>query len=359
MQDFWPSSGFALLTPNARGWLVPTEAYWRLFLTRPEMALVPESCPGETTLHEALSAQPLHVVSEAALLAIEDMDARDNYRHFLAFRDAVQHKGSMEAYYLDLLGLPSLQRAKALNVPPLFINLVTQACLRNMLDTCTDAFEVRAAEMLFRPQRIHSQGGQVLSGDHSVLDMLNETGGLGDIGRLLTQSNAPLRAVNLEVLTNANAPNYWAASDRHVFLLDLTHEVTNDLSHGLTFTLTRARSGLKALARVLERWIAHFIGVVVRIQPEQKIDDPHWRWHVGLDVESTALLNDLYEDRPVETARMHRLVSLFRLEFANPLEMRADVAGKPVYLALCMTVDKLIRLKPQNLLINLPLRVAN
>jgi hypothetical protein len=359
MQDFWPSCGFAHLTRNARGWLVPTQAYWQLFLARPEMALVPESCPAEIALHGALSAQPLHDVNEATLLAIEDADLRDNYRHFLAFRDAVQRMGSMEAYYLDLLGLPSLQRNSPLNVPPLFINLVAQACLRNMLDECNDAFEVRAAEMLFRPQRIHSEGGQVLSGDQTVLDMLNETGGLGDIGRLLTQSNAPLRAVNLEVLTDANAPSYWAASDRHVFLLDLTHEVTNDLSHGLTFTMTRARSGLKALARALERWITHFLGVAVSIRPEQKIDDPQWRWHVGLDVESTALLNDLYEDRPVETARLQRLVSLFRLEFTNPLEMRADVAGKPIYLALCMTADKIIRLKPQNLLINLPLRAAN
>lgn len=358
MQDFWPSCGFTDLIRNARGWLVPTESYWRLFLTRPEMALVPESCPAEITLHQTLSAQPLRPVGDAALSAIEDIDVQSNYRHFLAFRDALLHHGSMEAYYLNLLGLPSLQRNSPLNVPPLFLNMVTQACLRNMLDTCNDAFEVRAAEMLFRPQRIHSQDGQILSGDQSLLDMLNETGGLGDIGRLLTQSNAPLRTVNLEVLTDANSPSYWAASDRHVFLLDLTHEVTNDLSHGLTFTLTRARSGLKALARVLERWIAHFLGVTVSIRPEQKIDDPQWRWHVGLDVESTALLNDLYEDRPVETARMQRLVSLFRLEFTNPLEMRADVVGKPVYLALSMTADKVVKLKPQNLLLNLPLRAA-
>lgn len=358
MQDFWPSSGFAQLTRNARGWLVPTEAYWRLFLNRPEMALVPESCEAEIALHGALLAEPTRVVAATELNAIKDEDVRSNYAHFLAFRDAVAQKGSMEAYYLDLLGPACLKRATPLNVPPLFINLVTQACLRNMLDTSTDAFEVRAAEMLFRPQRIHAQDGQILSGDQTVLDLLNETGGLGDMGRLLVQNNTPLRSVNLEVLTDASATRYWDVSDRHVFLLDLTHEVTHDLSHGLTFTLTRARSGLKALARVLECWIAHFLGVKVSIQPVQKIDDPHWRWHVGLDVESTALLNDLYEDRPVETVRMQGLISLFRLEFANPQEMRSDVAGRQVYLALCMTADKLVRIKPQNLLINLPLQVA-
>jgi Family of unknown function (DUF6352) len=198
----------------------------------------------------------------------------------------------------------------------------------------------------------------VLSGDQSVLDLLNETGGLGDIGRLLTQSNAPLREVSLEVLTDANAQKYWQNADRHNFLLDLTHEINNDLSHGLVLTMARARSGLKALARVLEAWVAHFLGVQVTIRPEQKIDDANWRWHVGLDVESSALLNDLYEDRPVETARMQRLVSLFRLTFKDPQEMRADVAGKPVYLGLAMNADKIIKLKPQNLLLNLPLRAA-
>jgi hypothetical protein len=33
----------------------------------------------------------------------------------------------------------------------------------------------------------------------------------------------------------------------------------------------------------------------------------------------------------------------------------SDVAGKPVYLGLMGTADKLLRVKPQNLLLNLPL----
>ena len=79
------------------------------------------------------------------------------------------------------------------------------------------------------------------------------------------------------------------------------------------------------------------------------------RWHVGLDVHASALLNDLYEDKPVEPERLQRLLSLFRLEFDQPQEMRADVAGKPVYLGLMMSEDRAMRLKPQNLLLNLPL----
>jgi hypothetical protein len=35
--------------------------------------------------------------------------------------------------------------------------------------------------------------------------------------------------------------------------------------------------------------------------------------------------------------------------------MRAEVAGKPVYLAMAMDEHKRLKLKPQNLLLNLPL----
>lgn len=351
--DFWPASAYATLQRDARGWLIPTDDYLRRFLARPELALVDESCAAETALHGALTTNPRHTVTDATLDALADADVRANYVLFLRFRDALLAAGTIEAYYLHLM------RSSAVDVPPVFVALLVQACARNVLDACTDALQARAAELLFRAQRVYVQDGQVLSGDLTVLDLLNETGGLGDMGRLLAQSNAPLRAVNLEVLNDGNAARYWHSGDRHNFLLDLTHAVSNDLSHGLVLTMTRARSGLTALARVLEQWVAHFLGVHVRIQPEAKIEDANWRWHVGLDVESTALLNDLYEDRPVETARMQRIVSLFRLTFDNPLDMRADVVGKPVYLALSMNADKVVRLKPQNLLLNLPLRRAN
>jgi hypothetical protein len=35
--------------------------------------------------------------------------------------------------------------------------------------------------------------------------------------------------------------------------------------------------------------------------------------------------------------------------------MRADIAGRPVYLALAMDEQSVVRMKPQNLLTNLPL----
>lgn len=347
--DFWPDCGFHTLARNARGWLVPTAAYFQWLLTRPELALVPESCAAEIALHGSLTARPLHAVPPAELGAVADADARENFAVFLRFRDALHSAGTLEAYYLQLM------RGGAINIPAVFIDGMVQAMLRNLLADCRNAEQARAAEMLFRAQRITLQEGQMLAGDRATLDMLNETAGLGTIGRLLLESGSLQPRIDMKVLGIDNAAQYWQSSQSHRFLLDLTHELTQDLSHGLSFKLTRARSGLKALSWVLEQWVVHLLGVQVRIEPTHAITDTAWRWHVGLDVDSTAILNDLYQDQSVDAERMQRLVSLFTLTFANPTEMRADVAGKPVYLGLATDADGVVRIKPQNLLLNLPL----
>ena len=347
--DFWPSSGFTLLQRDARGWLVPTDAWLARFLARPELALVPESCPAETALHQALQAAPRQPVSPAQLQGLADEDARANYRLFLGFRDRLLQAGTLEGCYLALF------RQGITDTPPLFLDVLAQAIVRNVLDGCREALVARAGELLFRAQRISTEGGQVLAGDREVLDMLNETGGFGDLGRLLAQAQAPLRSLQLDVLGPDNEPDYWAADQRHRHLLDLRHELHQDLGHGIHFTLKNARSGLQALALVLERWVAHLLGVEVHIEPLARVDDAQWRWHLGLDATSTALLNDLYLGKDVEPARMQRLVSLFRLRFAPAQEMRADVAGMPVYLGLAMDEAQVLKLKPQNLVLNLPL----
>lgn len=348
----WSSCGHDRLTRNARGWLSPTDDYWRLWLERPELALVEESCPAEQALHAALMQTPTRAVSPDELAAFEDEDARANHRLFLGFRDAVIDAGSLEAAYAGFFKAGSIQ------IPPLFLDLVVQALVCELLDGESDAWQWRAAELLFRRQRVSVQDGRVLSGDSEVLDLLNETGGLGEVGRLLMQSGAALPETQIEVLGDDNAGRYLRSRvgrGRFNFVLDLTHEIQNELPHGLTLTMTRAQSGLKALAGVLEKWVRHFHGVDVKIQPEARVEDPSWRWHLGLDAESSALLNDLYLGHEVEPERQHRLISLFRLTFADPLHVRADVRGKPVYLGLAMSADGLLKLKPQNLLLNLPL----
>jgi hypothetical protein len=47
---------------------------------------------------------------------------------------------------------------------------------------------------------------------------------------------------------------------------------------------------------------------------------------------------------------------LLRLDFEQLSDQRDDVAGKPVYMALAADENGLLRMKPQNLLLNLPIR---
>jgi hypothetical protein len=141
------------------------------------------------------------------------------------------------------------------------------------------------------------------------------------------------------VLLEATASDYWQPDERHDTVLGVTH----------------GRPGLAALAGVLEAWIEHLTGAAVRIEPLREISDDTWVWHIGLDAEASRILNDLYHGTEVGEERLARLLALFRLDFADPSLMRADVAGRPVYLAMAMTPDGKLRLKPQNLLLNLPL----
>ena len=354
MLNFWPACGYAHLTRDGRGHLAPTPTWWLHWLDRPELALVAESCPAETALHQALRADPLRPVPPADLAALADADARENYRLFIALRDGVVAAGTLEAFYAGLF------RQGAIDLPPLFIDAVVQTILRHLLDIDASALDARAAELLFRPQRITLQNGRVLAADRATVDRLGDAGGFGALGRLLQDAQVPLRTAQLQVLNNDNAADYWHdrthdGIERHRFVLDLTHQVPKDLAHGVSVPLTLAHSGLAALARVLQRWVAHMSGAAVTITPLARIADDHWRWHLGLDVESTAILNDLYRGQAVDEDRLARLIGLFRLDFADPADMQPDIAGAPVWLGLAMTADGLLRLKPQNLLLNLPL----
>lgn len=346
----WPSVGFDELGRDARGWLVPTDAWWRRQFARPELALVDDSCTAERALHAALQDRPTRSVGEADLAPLEDADARDNYRVFLRFRDRVLQAGSIEAAYTGLFA-----GGKPVDLAPLFVDLMAQAILRSLLEASDDALEWRAAQMLFRAQRCSVVDGRLLAGDRDTLDLLNRDDRAGAIGRLLREAGATPRAVQLEVLTPDNAVAYFAQAERQRFLLDLTTEIERELGHGVSLRLANARSGQKGLARVLERWVAHLLGVRVRITPLARIADADWRWHVGLDAAATALLNELYAGGEADAARLQGVVGLFRLDFENPADMRTDLAGTPVWLAAAKDADGLMRLKPQNLLTNLPL----
>jgi hypothetical protein len=320
--------------------------FLRGLLALPELALVAESCPAERSLHERLVAEPTCAVGDDELAALADADARDNYATFLAFRDAVERAGTLEAHYLALV------RGGRIALPPVFLDRMVDAIVARLVDDEADTFERRAAQLLHRAQRVAVVDGRVLSADRERTDRANAAAGSFDVVRDLLHGSGAIG--DLPILGAANAREFAHAADPHAWVLDLTHEIATDLGHGLTFTMARANSGLAALARVLERWIFHFLAVRTTIRPLARIDDPAWRWHVGLDAEATLLLNALYRGESFDDDRLERLVGLFRLDFADPREMRADVAGRPVYLGLAFDAAQTLKLKPQNLLVNLP-----
>ena len=109
---------------------------------------------------------------------------------------------------------------------------------------------------------------------------------------------------------------------------------------------------------MLEDWLFHFVDTKVKVRPIRQIDEHPWAWHVGLDAESTAILNDIWAGTEVDPGRMRRIAALFALQFEDPAAMRPDLAGRTVYLALSSNEEGVVRMKPQNLLINLPLHEA-
>ncbi len=332
MADFWRHSGYHLLRVREDGRLGVTDEFLRAYIERPEMQPVAESCDAERALHAALVKNPREAVSADRLAAIADADARENYQVVLDFRDRLVAAGTIEDAYLGLFG------GERVGVPPMFVDQLVHATLRHVLDGA-EPLRARAGELLFRPQRVMLRDGAVLAADHETVEMYGASGGFGDLGRLVAAAETPLRTVELDVLGEDNAGIYWARDERHDTVIDLTF----------------ARAGLDALCRVIEAWVGHFLEARVRVEPVQSIRDERWAWHVGLDAEATAMLNDLYGGVELDEARRERLLSLFRLEFADPSLMLPRVAGRPVYLAMAMDESKMLRLKPQNLLVNLPL----
>ena len=251
----------------------------------------------------------------------------------LGFRDMLLKASTVEGCYLGLF------QSGDVTLPGLFVNQMAHVIVRNILDEATDPFQARAGELLFREQNATIEQGAILLGDTETVEMLATTGGMGQLGKLVVEGGVKPRQVDLDVLQPETADIYWDRNERHDTVLDVSF----------------GRPGMDALCRVLEAWIDHFLATRVSIQPVGKIADERWVWHVGLDKESSALLNDLYKGTDVDEDRMQRVLSLFRMEFEDPNQMRSDIAGRPIYMALSMTPEKKVRLKPQNLLVNLPL----
>ena len=285
-------------------------------------------------LHASLMESPRRPLGEAELASIEDADARDNYRLLLRFRDRLIEAGTVEGAYMSLFKGP-------IDVPPMFIDQLAHVVLRNMLDATEDPLRLRAAEVFFREQKATIRDGHVLLADLETVEMHAAGSRYGSIGKLIVEAQGELGSVDLDVLERANAQLYWARESKHDTVISLTF----------------GRPALDAFARVIEQWIAHFLALEVKVKPIRRIDEARWAWHIGLDAESSAILNELWAGSQVDQGRMRNILALFALDFADPAAMRRDIAGRTVYLALSAE-DEVVRMKPQNLLLNLPLHAA-
>ena len=333
-QDFWASSGYRELERVAGG-LRATPAWLARFLTRDELVPPPDSGPQERLLHTRLAGDPLAAVDEATLDAIEDADARDNWREFLRFRERVLRFPTLEFAYRDLFTRPEVDLA------PAFVDALVHPIVRGLLDDA-DAWLARAGELFFRRQRLAAEEGQVLVADAATLEAFHETGGFGNVGRLLRRQSTELPQVKMDVLNAENASFYFMRDELYSFALDIT----------------AGSEGARALATMLERWIAHMTGIGVTIEPVARVEDPRWSWHVGLDVDSTAILDALYRREEVPRENLERLALLFVVRFRDESATLSAVRGKPVYLGLACRPDRTLKMKPQNLLVNLPLALA-
>jgi len=335
LPDFWRNSGFHLLERDSAGRLGVTDDFLRAYYLRPEMHPVEESGEAELKLHADLMASPRREVSEPELQALEDKDAEHNYRVILKFRDKLLASGTVEGCYMSLF-------KGTIDIPPMFVDQLAHVILRNILDGAEDPLRLRAAELFFREQKATIQEGHALLADLETVEMHASGNRFGSIGRLIVEAQGDLAKVDLDVLDRANAAIYWERESRHDTVISVTY----------------GRPALDALCQVMQAWISHFFKVETKIKPVRKIDEAPWAWHIGLDAESTAILNELWSGKQIDQGRMRNILAIFSLQFEDPSAMRADVRGRVVYLALSSSPEGTVHMKPQNLLTNLPLNEA-
>jgi len=288
----------------------------------------------ERSLHQRLTEQPRAEVLEAEISAMADEDIQENYRVWLRFRTRLLAASSLEAFYMSLF------KGEGVDVPPLFIAQLAQIFVRHILGDEAHPLEARMGELFFRTQKITViDDGIVMGADEEVVARNAQAGDTGNIMDLLKGKSMAMRSADLDVIHEDNAEEYWSRNEDF------------DLAVQLNF----GHEPINHFCRVLEKWIKHFLGVSVRITPMQQISDPKWSWHVGLDAAATEILNKLYNKELVESDELQKVICLFRLDFIDEAAVAQAQAGKPVYMAIAMNDQQQLKLKPQNLLFNLPL----
>jgi len=333
MREFWVASGHHLTRRADHGGLVATPELVMAYLARPELMPPADACAAERNLHASLLADPLRPVSKTDIAALADADARENWTFMISFRDRLMSAASLEAVYI------SLARDGAADLPPIFLSQLCHLILRNALEGCDDPYTLRAAELFYRSQQATVHDGALLLADAEIIEVQQHA--RHDMHSApLTALLAPKAFGELDIMDDENAWTYWSRSDAHAMVMNIGGN-------------PRARAGL---CRVIERWVAHLLGVAVKAETVASIEDRDWRWFVGLDSEATRIGNSLWNGETLDGHAAERIVALMRLNIEDARLVDPRVGTSPVYLILAMGADKVVRLKPQNLVSGLPLR---
>jgi len=336
MREFWVASGHHLTRRADHGGLVATPELIMAYLARPELMPPADACAAERNLHASLLAEPLRPVSRADIAALSDPDARENWAFMVNFRDRLVSAQSLEALYT------ALARNGAADLPPIFLSQLCHLILRNALEGCDDPYTLRAAELFYRSQLAAVHDGALLLADAEVIEAQRHT--QRDMhSSPLTALLQPQPFAELDVMDDENAWTYWSGSDAHAMVMNIGGN-------------PKARAGL---CRVIERWVGHLLGIAVNVETVASIEDRDWRWFVGLDSEATRIGNALWNGAALDDNAAERIVALMRLTIEDARLVDQRVGNKPVYLILAMGADKVVRLKPQNLIAGLPLASAS
>jgi Family of unknown function (DUF6352) len=332
MREFWVASGHHLTRRADHGGLVATPELIMAYLARPELMPPADACEAERNLHASLLADPLRTVASEDIAIIADADARENWTFMINFRDRLIAAPSLEAVYAALV------RSGAADLPPIFLSQLCHLILRNALEGCDDPYTLRAAELFYRSQQATVHDGTLLLADAEVIEAQQHA--QHDMhSSPLTAMLAPKPFGEMDVMDDENAWTYWSRSDAHAMVMNIGGN-------------PKARAGL---CRVIERWVAHLLGVTVKVETVASIEDRDWRWFVGLDSEGTRLGNALWNGAALDGSASERIVALMRLNIEDVSLVDERVGTRPVYLILAAGVDKVVRLKPQNLIVGLPL----
>jgi hypothetical protein len=327
-RDFWLACGHHLLDKDEHGRLLATDEFLKAYLARRELVPPDDACSAELALHQALLSNPRQTVEPGRIAAITDADARENWSLMIAWRDHLVAYASLESAYLAIVRLQ-------LKFPRIFIDQLVQVILRNILDDCDDVFMLRAAELFFRAQKLSSHEGSLLAIDEEAVPGSNAK----PLSPLIAILGIATEA-QIDVLSEQNADLYWERSDVFDMSLDLT----------------AGRRGLAALGLVVTRWLNHLLGIEVKIDLAAEFRDENLVWYVGLDADATRIGDALWNRDELCEADRRLVVGLYRMTFAPDAGVIEQVRGTPTHMIVAMSADYILRLKPQNLIIGLPIQ---